>query len=208
MPDLIPHVLHQMWAGDAEPPTAMMQTWTDRNPEWEPMLWDDYTIAAFGLRNQEIYDRFVERGWYFGASDIVRCEALLRYGGVWADADTECLLPLEGDFLSSGFFACEPYDREPRRLLTSIIGAVPGHGVLERWSAIQGAAMELFPAWRTVGGVALRMAVDQGDEMDVMVLPATMFYHRTARGLPIPEDGPRYAKHYYGSTVWQEVTDV
>jgi mannosyltransferase OCH1-like enzyme len=196
---MIPRIIHQMWAGPAEAPEDLMRTWVEAHPDWDYLLWDDEAIAGFGLKNQKHYDWFSGLGDYSGASDIVRSEVLHRFGGVWADADSRCLVSLdEAPFMDEGFWACEPSSPNPPRMLTSFIGSRPGHPILERWQEEIGSHAPRRPAWQTVGGMALYRAL--GAELDVQLLPAATFFHITANGRSIPEDGVRYAEHYYHGT--------
>lgn len=89
-------ILHQIWVG-SEPPehlSEMTRTWRDNHPEWEYVLWRDWSIDRFDLQNRDLYDRAEELvpadavGQY--RADIARYEILREYGGVYADMDTTC----------------------------------------------------------------------------------------------------------------------
>ena len=71
-------------------------------------------------------------------SDVVRLELLARYGGVWADATTYCLSPLDSwlpGATASGFFA---FDRPgpDRMLATWFLAAVASSPAILRWRAL------------------------------------------------------------------------
>ena len=71
-------------------------------------------------------------------SNIVRLELLARYGGVWADATTYCLTPLDewlGPAVAEGFFA---FDRPgpDRMLATWFLAAPPAAPVIMRWRSL------------------------------------------------------------------------
>ena len=40
----IPKIIHQMWIGPHEMPKDMIQTWIDKNPDWEHILWTEEEI--------------------------------------------------------------------------------------------------------------------------------------------------------------------
>ena len=67
----------------------MMQTWIDKNPSWEYMLWSEDNIPS--LINNKHFRNMRE---YSGNADMLRYELLLNYGGFYIDADSVCLKPL------------------------------------------------------------------------------------------------------------------
>lgn len=130
---MIPKTIHRMWIGGEEPDWTRQFANTWRHPGWELMEWDDSSIESlFPLVNQDLYDGAEEiagdRCWQF-RSDVVRYEILQRFGGVWVDADFECLKridPLIGD---SECFAAWVTDEW---INNAIMGAVPRHPFINR----------------------------------------------------------------------------
>jgi hypothetical protein len=122
----IPRVFHQIWIGPDPLPEDLARyhsTWLEHHPGWESRFWNDDNIPA-GLRRPEVYDRLrspVERG------DILRYELLWRFGGVYVDADLECLRSIEPLIEDVDFFVA---DTEPGRVNIAIMGSVPGHPIL------------------------------------------------------------------------------
>jgi mannosyltransferase OCH1-like enzyme len=88
-------------------------------------LWTEDNLPT-DLRNPEAYERHrrpVER------ADIIRMEVLWKYGGVYLDADMECLKPIDRLIDGLDFFGlCI----KPGRLTNTVIGSVPGHPILDR----------------------------------------------------------------------------
>jgi mannosyltransferase OCH1-like enzyme len=102
----IPKVIHQIWIGNQNKrPSKMMQTWIDKNPSWEYMLWSEDNIPT--LINKQHFRNMRE---YSGKADILRYELLLNYGGFYIDADSVCLKPLEDWLCDNDSFAC--YENE------------------------------------------------------------------------------------------------
>ncbi len=102
----IPKVIHQIWIGNQNKrPSKMMQTWIDKNPSWEYMLWSEDNIPT--LINNKHFRNMRE---YSGKADILRYELLLNYGGFYIDADSVCLKPLEDWLCDNDSFAC--YENE------------------------------------------------------------------------------------------------
>ena len=96
----IPKIIHQVWSGIDEPlPThyeELGNTWKEKNPDWEYVIWDNQKMTDFVLEHYphywSTYNSFkcnIQR-W-----DAIRYLILDKIGGVYADFDTECLKPLE-----------------------------------------------------------------------------------------------------------------
>lgn len=96
---LIPRVVHQTAKSFDALSTdihALRETWVRLNPGWEVKLWDDARCKEFVKKEFPEYlaaysglAKNVER------ADFFRYLVVLRYGGVYADIDTECTQPLE-----------------------------------------------------------------------------------------------------------------
>lgn len=101
----IPKVMHQFWVGTLRPPTFAVESCRDLHPQWTHYLWNDELIRTkfpFGqLLNQAEYSRPHQELNLL--SDIARYEFLMQFGGVYVDADTQCLQPL--DFLWHDLYA-------------------------------------------------------------------------------------------------------
>ena len=94
----IPKVIHQFWVGEKRPPLMAIEScrWFHPQSRWNHLLWDDKLIReAFPMGrmiNQDDYDRTSELNL---KSDIARFEFLMNQGGVYLDADSVCLQPLD-----------------------------------------------------------------------------------------------------------------
>jgi mannosyltransferase OCH1-like enzyme len=122
----IPKVFHRIWLGDEMPAEyeRFGQGWLDQHPGWELRTWSQRDLAE--LVNQRYFDGAHNRG---EQSDFARYEILLRHGGVYIDAEVECLAniePLIADV--SGFVAW----RDSDTLGTAVIGATPAHPFIAR----------------------------------------------------------------------------
>ena len=197
----IPMILHQIWIGPRPAPLVWTRTWKDMNPDFVYRLWDEEAIGAFGLRNLEVYRRFVSEGLYEGAADIARAEILHRHGGVYADADSVALRPLgDGPFMDAGFFAQhEPNEHYPGLVTNAFLGAIPDHPVLGRYIDVMSRIATLRPMWRVSGPGALTDVLTAHMEPDVMILPWHTFFTATLWGDEGPTGDP-YAQHYWSTT--------
>lgn len=89
-PYRIPRIIHQIWLGPRPIPEAYfdwMQAWANLEG-WEYHLWTDAEVQGMPMYNRDLYDLATNYG---EKSDILRLELLLQYGGVYVDADYECL---------------------------------------------------------------------------------------------------------------------
>jgi mannosyltransferase OCH1-like enzyme len=73
-----------------------MQTWRDLNPEYEHRYMDDLQAGEFVLKEygQDWYDIFINLPVGVMRGDLWRYMVIYKYGGVYTDLDTECLLPI------------------------------------------------------------------------------------------------------------------
>lgn len=95
----IPRIIFQTWKTRGDLPanyTYWSATFRYLNPDYEHLLWDDLDNREFiasdfpwFLRYYDGYPREIFR------ADIVRLFFLYRFGGLYADLDTECLRPLD-----------------------------------------------------------------------------------------------------------------
>jgi hypothetical protein len=98
-PNLIPRVIHQTYRSSSSIPPALQQlrdSWIRVNPTWETRIWDDHDCREFVRHEFPLYfeaymglPKDVER------ADFFRYLVVLRHGGVYADMDTECKVPLD-----------------------------------------------------------------------------------------------------------------
>ncbi|KAF4236401.1 hypothetical protein CNMCM6457_002383 [Aspergillus fumigatiaffinis] len=106
-PVKIPKIIHQTWfpAGSnmSERAQSWVQTMREQNPDWEWVLWDDET-------NNLLVQTYFPWFWdiYSGLpkeilrADLVRNFYMYLFGGMYADVDTEALVPVEPLFIGHG----------------------------------------------------------------------------------------------------------
>ena len=89
---MIPRILHTVWVGPRPFPEVFKKfrlTWMKHNPQWTFMFWGNNNLPE--LVNKDLIDSIKCPA---SKTDIIRCEVLYRYGGVYSDADSYCLKPL------------------------------------------------------------------------------------------------------------------
>ena len=189
----IPKHLHQYWNGKF-PPLNLMQQCRDLHPAWNYTLWTPESIRKLKpFYNRAIFDRFSTQQ-VNGQSDIVRYSVLREFGGIYLDADTLCLRPLD-ELLQNGFFAGyhsknntgtrENNKNHPNRDLvaSAVMGCVPQHPLIVRLTESLNNTYKEGSAWSTVGPGHLTRTIkncpDCNISGDIRILPFYAFvpYH-------------------------------
>ena len=123
---MIPRVFHQIWLGEEPfPYERERETWRRHHPGWEHRLWTEADVPG-DLELREAANRLRQPA---ERADILRLELLHRQGGVYLDADFECLKPI--DPLLDGV-GCFLGLLDSGRVSNAVIGAEPGHPLLAR----------------------------------------------------------------------------
>lgn len=125
---MISRIIHQIWLGSDLPAhlRRLVESWRTYNPSWEYILWDEDKLSKIKLQHRKLVDR---TDCYGIQSDIIRCELLYQFGGVYVDTDFECLRPIDD------LIACPDDCREcallgnfgSRRLENSFLASSPQH---------------------------------------------------------------------------------
>ena len=89
----IPKIIHQLWIGPKPRPHKFMITWKDKHPDYEYIMWNEEEIKKRGLV-LECSSKINEIEEINGKADIIRWEILYHYGGLFVDADSICIEPM------------------------------------------------------------------------------------------------------------------
>ena len=89
----IPKIIHQLWIGPKPRPSKFMDTWREKHPDYEYIMWNEDEIKKRDLK-LECQHRVNEIEEINGKADIIRWEILYHYGGLFLDADSICIEPL------------------------------------------------------------------------------------------------------------------
>jgi len=192
----IPQVIHQVWIGPEPAPTNWINTWKEKNPSFEHRLWTEKEIDKLKLDNRELYEKYYSMGEFASCSDIVRAQILRDFGGIYIDADMECITTIENTpFMVWDFVTIFAVDLDTR--LNSIpLGAVKGHPILKKCVGEQGKIEELEPGYEKVGPGLLTKLVKDNDN----ILPAYSFAPVFHTGYKNKPTGLCYARHSWYST--------
>jgi len=134
-PRHLPRIIWALWfQGEEHAPEIVrccLASWRRLNPGWQVVVLDRGTLARYaevGLPPSTFESLGVQM-----QANLVRLALLLRHGGVWADATTLCVRPLDELIhelvAPSGFFAFTNASRE--RLLSNwFLAALPNHPIV------------------------------------------------------------------------------
>lgn len=170
-----------------------MDTWKTKHPDFEYICWTEEELAKRNMRFQ-CYEAIHIIPEICGKVDIMRWEILYQYGGIFIDADSICMHPLDSSILQwPSFAAYENESLRPGLVAIGTMGFSKQHPICQyaiQWilqntrSAIHSACR----AWQTVGPCLLTKALAEVENHQVTILPSHVF-------LPIHHTGYRYQGH-------------
>jgi inositol phosphorylceramide mannosyltransferase catalytic subunit len=203
----IPRLVHRIWLTGSPPEPEWIRPFADtwRRPRWTLRQWSGPEELQ-PLVNQELYDRAEEIAPRHPSrlrADILRYEILHRLGGVYVDADFECLRPI--DELLEGVRAFAAWDAQDSVLANGFMGGVPGHPFLGELVRGLPASVNarLGPHPARFSGPRYLTQVWQECGEDVTVFPSHLVYpyswEQTDAHVP-GEDWPgAYAVHHWAA---------
>lgn len=129
---MIPKKLHIIWVGNqSKRPDKWIQTWRDKHPDWEFKLWGNMELDTLPWRAGVKIKQLCAEGRWEGVADLMRYEILHDHGGVYVDADSQCIRKLDDWLLASPLFAVwESETHRPGLIANTFIGAIPQHPAL------------------------------------------------------------------------------
>ena len=202
---MIPKIIHQCWIGPHKKPERLMKTWKEMNPTWQYVEWDNKKVSDFKLVNQKHFDAYdsIQQNKWNGKSNILRYEILFRYGGVWIDADTGCVNPLEDFFLDNDSFCS--YENEKARtglLAQGFLGATKENELMrlliEELSKKE--KLNYIASWISSGPQFITDIVKKYKYDKIKVYPSYFFFPEHHTGLKYEGNGKIYARHHWGTT--------
>ena len=201
----IPKIIHQIWIGKKPAPTKLMDTWKDKNPDFTYIRWNEKEIKNRNL-NLNCLNRINEIEEINGKADIIRWEILYEYGGVFLDADSICIEPIDDILMSKKCFSgWENEEARPGLIATGTMGFPPKHPLVKNaieWIKANDVsyAKTTKMAWHNVGPGLLTRMYDTKLYPGLHIFPSYTFlpYHFTGR--EYTGHGKIYAYQEWGST--------
>jgi mannosyltransferase OCH1-like enzyme len=190
-----------MWIGPKLPPLKMMKTWKDKHPQYEYIFWNETE-----LQNQNMsfccLDKINDIREICGKVDIMRWEILYKYGGIFIDADSICIEPIDeliteierenGE--SCGFASYENENCRNGLVANGTMGFSKNHplcgDIIEYIlnSPTINDEIAQYRAWFSVGPSLLTRFLQTGKYPDIVIYPSYYF-------LPCHFTGDTYSGH-------------
>eukprot|EP00210_Caulerpa_lentillifera_P001107 g1068.t1 len=143
----IPRIIHQTYKSEKLPSgmVSLVKSWIDMNPNWTYRFYNDTDCLEF-VKNEfpQYLDAYKSLPKNVERSDFFRYMVILRFGGVYADLDTECrqsfdefiedsdslIVGWEGDVPNEAARRHRHFSRY-RQILQWVFAAIPDHPVLK-----------------------------------------------------------------------------
>ena len=127
---MIPKRIISMWIGGPMPEVLNEYVASHKQPGWEHLWVNNDNVHRF--IHSRYLDEALDSGNYGKASDYLRIVLLEKFGGIYLDADTKIIKPLDR-FLEHQVFCC----REPNNFVANgIIGAEQGHPMMTHYRGL------------------------------------------------------------------------
>jgi GT2 family glycosyltransferase len=201
----IPKIIHQLWIGTKPAPINLMNTWKNKNPDFEYIFWNEDEILKRNVvfKCQEKIDDIEEIN---GKADIMRWEILYEYGGIFIDADSICIEPIGQELLNKECFS--GWEQEEIRtglIATGTMGFPKEHPLVEKaieWilnNEVSQNKSSMF-AWQSVGPGLLTRMYNTGEFNDLHIFPSYYFLPIHYTGIEYTGHQKVYAYQEWGST--------
>lgn len=204
---MIPKIIHQIWIGSKPIPINFMDTWRLKNPDFTYMLWNESKI----LKQNHIFScqkRMNEIEEICGKADILRLEILYEYGGIYIDADSICVEPIDDILMNTTCFAGWEQEQVRQGLIaTGTMGFPPKHPLVKKaieWIKANPVSIREtnLRAWVTVGPMLLTNIYNSNEKYkrEMTIFPSYFFLPIHGTGLEYSGHGKIYAFQAWGST--------
>ena len=201
----IPKKIHQLWIGSKPAPLKLMDTWKEQHPDFEYIFWNEEEIKKrnFKFKCQQKIDEIEEIN---GKADIMRWEILYKFGGVFLDADSICIEPIDQELLNRKCFAGWEQEEVRKGLIaTGTMGFPKKHPLVK--GAIKyilnnevSQQKSQMMAWQSVGPGLLTRMYDTCEFKDLYIYPSYTFLPIHLTGIEYTGHGKIYAFQAWGST--------
>jgi mannosyltransferase OCH1-like enzyme len=212
--NVIPRKLHLIWVGDqSNQPSSNIESWREKHPGWEVKVWGNAEYESVQWICKRQMEAFHKHEMLAGVADIMRYEILCEHGGVYVDADSTCLRPIDELRMHRMFAVYESEQHAPGVVANGFIGSVPGHPVLtsliseiyrlkdptQKWAWAQMKYRKVLP-WRSVGPKLFTQIIKRhptGTEL----LPSILFLPQHYKDKEERDIQLAYARHHWASTL-------
>ena len=201
----IPKVIHQLWIGEKPAPIKLMNTWKEKNPDFEYIHWNEAEIKKrnFKFKCQDKIDEIDEIN---GKADIMRWDILYKYGGIFLDADSICIEPMDEELYEKKCFASWEQELVRKGLIaTGTMGFPKKHPLVKgaiHWilnNEVSQSKAKMM-AWQSVGPGLLTRMYNTNEYNDLHIFPSYYFLPIHLTNVEYKGHGKIYAFQAWGST--------
>ena len=201
----ISKIVQQIWIGTKPSPSKFMNTWKEKNPDFEYIFWNESEFEKRGIKF-ETQDKIDSMEEINGKADIIRWELLWMYGGVFLDADSICIEPIDDILMNNEAFA--GYENETVReglVATGTMGFPPKHPLCREaidWIRNNPVSFKETGqrAWYNVGPGLLTRLLMTNKYPNFKIFPSHYFLPFHYTGLKYEGHDKIYAYQEWGST--------
>lgn len=197
---MIPRIIHQIWIGDqSKRPTNCMETVKRDNPSCEYKLWTEKELKSLNIsKKMELKIRCMKE--INGKADIYRYLIMEKYGGVFLDADTISLHPLDDFFFKSSGIAFENEVVRPNLLACGFLAFPPNHPLIVSCIKHIESNPIFSPAWKCVANMLITNKMLEYQQQDINLYPSYYFYPEHHTGHKYLGHSKVYHYQLWGST--------
>lgn len=206
----IPKIVHYCWlSGDPYPELVQrcMQSWKEKLPDYEFMLWD---MNRFDIHSVPWVEQACVAKKWAPASDYIRLYALYNYGGIYLDCDVEVVKAFD-DLLNRSYFFGKEHTPDKTENRDSVEAAAFG---CEKENAIVKEAMDYFATHNYLDdkGVLdpmtlptlLSLIISKFSGPKIEVFPMDYFSPKNTRTLELNVTKNTYCVHHFNGS-WHSV---
>jgi len=193
--------MHQIWIGPKKIPLVWMETWKQKHPTWNFILWDNERVKKYPFINKDKIEDLSSRGLYNGAADIITYEVLYNYGGFVAQADSICLNPInELMNIEEDCFTCYENEQTKGKRLAMILASSKNCRLMwELTEFLRGRTKIIIKPFLSTGNKFLTQQVERL-QYPIKIYPSYYFLPTHCGGIKYEGTGKIYSEHIWGTT--------
>jgi mannosyltransferase OCH1-like enzyme len=196
---MIPKVIHQIWIGDqSKRPTEAMETIKKDNPDCEYKLWTEKELNTLKISKKlELKIKCMEE--ICGKCDIYRYLILKEYGGIYIDADSVSIEPLDEFFFKNCGMAFENEYCRQDLLALGFLAFPPNHPLMNDCITHIESNKIQSPAWIHTGNIMITNIIKE-KKYQFNFYPSYYFYPEHHTRHQYKGHGKVYLTQLWGST--------
>jgi len=196
---MIPKIIHQIWIGDqSQRPIECMETIKRDNPDCEYKLWTEKELKKLKI-SKKLELKLKCMSEICGKCDIYRYLILKEHGGIYIDADTVSVEPLDEFFFKTSGIAFENELCRRDLLAVGFLAFPPNHPLMTDCITHIETNPIKSPAWVTTGNYMLTNIVKE-KRYHMNFYPSYYFYPEHHTEQKYNGHGKVYLSQLWGST--------